>query len=256
MSKLNPTPLITPPTFDDPSLKPTWFHHLWVATGCTAVMFSLANAAVYGATDSHTSLKTILAGFIGYLFVDLFSGVYHWVFDNYGDLSTPILGSHIDAFRRHHELPWAITKRRFSSNLHVTARIITHVVPAMNLMWHDRPVVMGFVGMFSGGVLFGVQIHAWAHESKRKLPAISVALQDAGVVLGQSPHAAHHLPPYNGGYCVVSGVWNRVLDECKVFVGLEKVVFFVFGVQPRSWSEANSGGTAAVAYFEEVQGRS
>ncbi|KVH99123.1 fatty acid desaturase 4, chloroplastic-like [Cynara cardunculus var. scolymus] len=253
MLKLNQTPLITPPTFHDPSLNPTWSHHVWVATGCTTVLFSLANAVVYGSTHSHTWLKTILAGFIGYLFVDLFSGVYHWVFDNYGDFSIPILGSHIDTFRRHHELPWATTKRQFSSNLHVAARIITHVVPPMNLIWHDQPAVMGFVGMFSGGVLFAVQIHAWAHESKSKLPAMVVALQDAGVVIAQSRHAAHHRSG-DSSYCIVSGVWNRVLDEYKVFAGLEKVVFFVLGVQPRSWSEANSGGTAAMAtpeaYFE------
>ena len=57
-----------------------------------------------------------------------------------------------------------------------------------------------------------------------------------------SPHGVHHRS-FNRSYCILSGVWNRVLDEFKVIVGLEKVVLLVFGVQPRSWSEANSGGT-------------
>ncbi|KVH99127.1 Kua-ubiquitin conjugating enzyme hybrid, localization [Cynara cardunculus var. scolymus] len=210
MSKLiKPTPvLFTPPKTDGPSLKSTLFHRAWVAIGCTTVLFSLAKA-VYGSTDSHTRLKTIVAGFLGYLVADLISGIYHWLIDNYGDASTPFVGSHIEAFQGHHSLPWAITKRQFASNLHVGARIITYLTVPANLIWHDQPVVMGFVGMASGGMLFGSQIHAWAHVSKSKLPAIVVALQDAGVFVTQSQHAAHHLPPYNGGYCVVSGVWNR-----------------------------------------------
>ncbi|KAJ9568056.1 hypothetical protein OSB04_004022 [Centaurea solstitialis] len=252
MSKLNPTSLITPPTFDisDPNLiEPTWFHHLWVATGTTTVLFSLTNAVVYGATDSYTCLKTIFAGFIGYLFIDLFSAVYHWGFDNYGDSSTPIVGSHIETFRRHHDQPWALAKRRFFINLHDPARVITHVVPPMNLMWHDQPAVMGFVGVVGWFLLFSAQIHVWAHVSKSKLPGIVVALQDAGVVLAPTPHAVHHRS-FNRSYCIVTGVWNRVLDECKVFEGLEKVVLLVFGVEPRSWSEANSGGTAETATTE------
>ncbi|CAI9262668.1 unnamed protein product [Lactuca saligna] len=76
---INTTPLVTvtPPKIDDPSLKSTWAHRAWVATGCTTVLISLANSII-GSIDSHIWLEPILSGFIGYLFADLGSGVYHW----------------------------------------------------------------------------------------------------------------------------------------------------------------------------------
>lgn len=31
------------------------------------------------------------------------SGIYHWIVDNYGNGSTPVLGSQIAAFQGHHQ---------------------------------------------------------------------------------------------------------------------------------------------------------
>lgn len=85
------------------------------------------------------------------------------------------------------------------------------------------------------------QFHAWAHGTKSRLPPVVVALQDAGVLVSRAEHAAHHRPPYNSNYCIVSGVWNGPLDEWKVFEAMEMVVFFRFGVRPRSWSVPELG---------------
>ena len=83
-----------------------------------------------------------------------------------------------------------------------------------------------------------------------------VALQDAGLLVSRSQHAAHHHVPYNNNYCIVSGVWkefldeNKVfeaLDENKVFEALEMILFFQLGVRPRSWSEPNFG------WIEEIE---
>ncbi|GJV94467.1 fatty acid desaturase 4, chloroplastic-like protein [Tanacetum coccineum] len=213
------TPLVTPPKSDDPSLKSTWSHRAWVATGCTSVLASLASSIV-GSYDSHIWVEPVLSGFVGYLFADLGSGVYHWGIDNYGDASTPIVGSQIDAFQGHHKWPWTITKRQFANNLHALAR-------------------EGY------GSLVLPQFHAWAHGTKSKLPPLVVALQDSGVLVSRSEHGAHHRPPYNNNYCIVSGVWNKLLDENKVFEALEMVIFFKFGLRPRSWSEPNSDWTEA-----------
>ncbi|KAK1435633.1 hypothetical protein QVD17_01399 [Tagetes erecta] len=237
--KTNVTPSATSPKTDDPSLKSTWSHRVWVATGCTTILASLASAVV-GSVNEHIWIKPILSGFIGYLFADLGSGVYHWAIDNYGDASTPVFGFQIDAFQYHHKWPWAITISEFANRLHVIGRIITFTVTPLYLIFHDQPVVMGFVGVASGCIMFGVQIHAWAHGTKRKLPWIVVALQDVGVFISPSHHAAHHQPPYSNSYCIVSGVWNRFLDEYKVFEALEMVLFLKLGLRPRSWSEPNS----------------
>lgn len=37
---------------------------------------------------------------------DFLTGVYHWSVDNYGDRSTPVVGSQIADFQRHHQKPW------------------------------------------------------------------------------------------------------------------------------------------------------
>lgn len=226
---------------NDPSLKSTWSHRAWVACGCTTVLISLAKS-VAGTAVSHAWFEPILAGYIGYVMADLGSGVYHWGIDNYGSAKTPVFGTQIDAFQGHHKWPWTITRRDFANNLHALARAVTFTVLPMDLLCND-PVFHGFVGVCSGCIMFSQQFHSWAHGTKSKLPPLVVALQDAGILVSRSQHAAHHRPPYNNNYCIVSGVWNALLDELKVFEALELVLFFKLGVRPRSWSEPDSEWT-------------
>jgi ubiquitin-conjugating enzyme E2 variant len=84
------------------------------------------------------------------------------------------------------------------------------------------------------------QFHAWAHEKRRRLPPGVEALQDAGVLVSRAQHAAHHRQPYNTNYCIVSGMWNGLLDRYKVFEALEMVVYFRTGIRPRSWDETDA----------------
>lgn len=232
----------TPPKLGDPDLKSTWDHRAWVAIGCTTVLVSLVNSII-ASINSGIWIEPILSGFVGYMFADLATGIYHWFIDNYGDASTPVFGSQIEAFQGHHKWPWGITLRQFANNLYVLARSITCIVLPINLICHDQPVLMAFVGMASGCIMFSQLFHSWAHGTKSKLPPIVVALQDAGVLVSRSQHAAHHRPPYNNNYCIVSGAWNRFLDELRVFEALEMVVFFTLGLRPRSWGEPNSDWT-------------
>ncbi|KAK9269264.1 hypothetical protein L1049_001034 [Liquidambar formosana] len=242
--------LVTPPTLgpdtdrpvlNDPNLQSTWPHRAWVASGCTTVLVALVKS-VTGAADSHIWVEPILAGLVGYVLADLGSGVYHWAIDNYGDASTPIFGTQIEAFQGHHKWPWTITRRQFANNLHALARSVTFVVLPMDLAFND-PATLGFVGVCSGCIMFSQQFHAWAHGTKSRLPPPVVALQDAGLLVSRSQHAAHHRPPYNNNYCIVNGVWNEFLDKQKVFEALEMILFFKLGVRPRSWSEPNSEWT-------------
>uniref|UniRef100_A0A7C8ZN65 Lipid desaturase domain-containing protein n=1 Tax=Opuntia streptacantha TaxID=393608 RepID=A0A7C8ZN65_OPUST len=223
------------PRPDDPDLKSTWAHRAWVASGCTTVLVSLAKS-IEAAAGSHIWVEPLLAGLAGYILADLGSGVYHWGIDNYGDATTPIFGTQIEAFQGHHKWPWTITRRQFANNLHALARVITFTVLPLDLLVHD-PTQLAFIGSFSGCIMFSQQFHAWAHSTKSKLPKIVVGLQDLGVLVSRSKHADHHRQPYNCNYCIVSGVWNKFLDENKIFEILEMVLFFQLGVRPRSWSE-------------------
>ncbi|KAF4353245.1 hypothetical protein F8388_010034 [Cannabis sativa] len=228
----------TPPQANDPSLKSTWLHRVWLASGCTTVLISLAKSLV-GASSMHIWVEPTVAGLVGYVMADLGSGVYHWGIDNYGSASTPIFGNQIEAFQGHHKWPWTITKRQFANNLHALARTVTFIVLPINLLFDD-PTFLGFAGMFSGCIMFSQQFHAWAHGTKSRLPPLVAALQDLGIIVSRSQHGAHHRAPYNNNYCIVSGVWNEVLDNHKVFEALEMLLFFKLGVRPRSWTEPNS----------------
>ncbi len=52
------------------------------------------------------------------MIADFLTGIYHWSVDNYGDGSTPVVGSQIAAFQGHHQKPWTITEREFCNNVH------------------------------------------------------------------------------------------------------------------------------------------
>ncbi|PIA27483.1 hypothetical protein AQUCO_07700035v1 [Aquilegia coerulea] len=240
------------PIIDDEStLQSTWTHRAWVASGCTSVFVSLAKSIV-NSTDANLLLEPVLAGLLGYVLADLGSGVYHWAIDNYGDASTPVFGSQIEAFQGHHKWPWTITRRQFANNLHALARVITFVVVPIDLAIND-PVLLSFVAMCSGCIMFSQQFHAWAHGTKSKLPPVVVALQESGVLVSRSQHSAHHRQPYNNNYCIVSGAWNKFLDENMIFEALELVFFFKFGVKPRSWAEPNSDWTEETeAHFPQI----
>ncbi|KAM3396240.1 fatty acid desaturase 4, chloroplastic isoform X1 [Capsicum galapagoense] len=223
---------------NDPSLKSTWTHRAWMASGCTTVLISLVKSAT-GAIDSQMWVEPLIAGYIGYVISDLASGIYHWGIDNYGNAKTPIFGNQIDAFQGHHKWPWTITRREFSNNLHALARAVTLTVLPIDLLC-TNPTTLAFVGICSGCIMFSQQFHSWAHGTKSKLPSIVLALQDFGILVSRSQHAAHHRTPYNNNYCIVSGIWNEYLDRSKFFELLEMIFFFKFGVRPRSWSEPDS----------------
>ncbi|XP_015898288.4 fatty acid desaturase 4, chloroplastic [Ziziphus jujuba] len=227
---------------DDQSTRSTWSHRAWMATGCVTLLICLAKSII-GAANSHIWLQPILPSLIGYLLADLASGLYHWGIDNYGSATTPFFGPQIEAFRGHHKLPSTITRRELANNLHELARAVTFTVLPFDLFC-DNPTILGFVGVWSGFVMFSQQIHAWAHGTKNQLPQLVVALQDLGLLVSPWQHAAHHRPPYNNNYCIVSGVWNKFLYRHKIFEALELVVFSKLGVRPRSWDEPNSDWTS------------
>ncbi|KAG9454091.1 hypothetical protein H6P81_006995 [Aristolochia fimbriata] len=230
----------------DPSeLESTWAHRAWVTAGCTTLFVSLGKALL-GSFQSHIWVEPSLAALLGYFLADLGSGVYHWGIDNYGGAETPFFGGQIAAFQGHHRFPWTITRRQFANNLHALARAVAFSVLPLDL-WNADPVVHAFACAFAGCIMFSQQFHAWAHDNKTRLPRAVVALQDAGVLVSRAQHAAHHRAPYSNNYCIVSGAWNRFLDENKVLEAMEMVIFFRFGTRPRSWSEPGS------SWAEEIQ---
>lgn len=223
-------------TASDPGLQSTWGHRAWVAAGCSSILVSLSKSFTYSPATSVHLAESMVAALLGYFLADLGSGIYHWAIDNYGDASTPIFGSQIEAFQGHHRWPWTITCRQFANNIHSLARVVALAMLPVDVAVAD-PLWHSFISVFSGCILFSQQFHAWAHGTKSRLPAPVVMLQDAGLLVSRQRHADHHRPPYNGNYCIVSGVWNAFLDRHSIFQVAEMVIFFRFGIRPRSWKE-------------------
>lgn len=222
----------------DPEFRSTWAHRAWVAVGSVSVVAALTNSAV-ATLDSGAVVEPALAALLGYVLADLGTGFYHFAIDNYGGPSTPVFGSQIEAFQGHHRRPSTITRRQPANNLHALARAVAFAVVPLELAvgTDGGAAAHAFIGVCAGCIMLSQQFHAWAHGAKGRVPRWVEALQGAGVLISRDMHGVHHRVPYNNNYCIVSGVWNRVLDEYSVFEGVEMVVFFRFGVRPRSWGE-------------------
>ena len=66
------------------------------------------------ASSWHFPLVMFLTAPIGWLAVDLLSGLLHWIFDTFGSAKTPLIGqAFIRPFRAHHADPEEMTQHDF-----------------------------------------------------------------------------------------------------------------------------------------------
>ncbi|KAF0897757.1 hypothetical protein E2562_000468 [Oryza meyeriana var. granulata] len=245
-----PPALSSPSRADPDELRSTWPQRAWTLAGSAAVLSSLSTSASLAAADAGSFAEPLAAALVAYSLADLATGVYHWFVDNYGDASTPFFGAQIAAFQGHHRYPSTITRRDPCNNLHALARAVAFTLPPVDAAATAAgapAAAHAFAGVFAACVVLSQQFHSWAHENPRRLPAGVEALQAAGVLVSRGQHAAHHRAPYNNNYCIVSGMWNGLLDRHMVFEALEMVVFFRTGVRPRSWGEPDAAWTEDTA---------
>ncbi|KAL6653111.1 hypothetical protein ACP70R_012036 [Stipagrostis hirtigluma subsp. patula] len=234
----------------DDELRSTWPQRAWTLAAVAAILRSLSTSVSLAAASGTAAdlLAVCVAAVAAYSLADLTSGVYHWAIDNYGDASTPVLGSQIAAFQSHHRHPSSIARREVCNNLHVAARAVAVALPAAEAALtygvgaSAAAAAHAFLGVFAACVVLSQQFHAWAHEktTTRRLPPGVAALQAAGLLLSRPEHAAHHRPPYNTNYCIINGMWNGVLGRFQVFEALEKVIYLRTGVKPRSWDKPDA----------------
>mmetsp|Transcript_7200 Transcript_7200/g.13438 ORF Transcript_7200/g.13438 Transcript_7200/m.13438 type:complete len:360 (+) Transcript_7200:98-1177(+) len=181
-----------------------------------------------------TSLATILASWV---LADLGSGVLHWSVDNYGNGRTPIMGNIIAAFQGHHSAPWTITYRGFCNN--VWKLCIPFGVPTVGAITYlagpEHPMVSLFFAVFCFNEIMSQELHKWSHMTKKEVPEWVNTMQDLGISIGRVAHAKHHMAPYDGNYCIVSGICNEALDNSGFFRWMEHRVYEMNGVESNSW---------------------
>jgi ubiquitin-conjugating enzyme E2 variant len=166
---------------------------------------------------------TVLGVVLGWLLADAFSGLVHYVADNYGDAEWPFIGPYLlRPFREHHEHPEGILGHGFFERSGNTA--LLGAVPLLLSVglsqWlgaaapHARHLALGAGSALASlgvSVMLTNEIHALAHA--RAPGRLARALQRLGVILDPEAHARHHRPPYATHYCITSGLWDRLLSR-------------------------------------------
>jgi ubiquitin-conjugating enzyme E2 variant len=210
----------------------TFLCHILFASSAFSRMLELHNDNI-----AFTAVQASLLVLSSWLFADFGSGVLHWSVDNYGNGKTPIMGSIIAAFQGHHSAPWTITERGFCNNVHkLTIPFGPLPMGMLYLLLNDQhPSAVLFLTVFCCLEILSQEFHKWSHQLKSQVPDWVNNLQQLGITIARGPHAQHHLAPYDGNYCIISGVCNPVLDESGFFRRLEHIIYNMNGVESNAW---------------------
>jgi ubiquitin-conjugating enzyme E2 variant len=179
-----------------------------------------------------------LAALVGMLAADFVSGLFHWGFDTWGKVDTPVVGRlAIRTFRHHHVDAKAITRHDYiETNGHnyglafpVALGVAIGLDPATATLLHV------FVGMSTLSLVVFVcmtsQIHKWAHQDSPS--RFVVFLQRWRLIITPEHHSVHHIAPYLRNYCITVGWMNGPLHAVRFFETLERVISAVTGAVPR-----------------------
>ena len=79
------------------------------------------------------------------------------------------------------------------------------------------------------------EFHKWSHTTKNEVTPLINLLQKYNLTIGRKPHALHHTEPFEGNYCIISGVCNKVLDRSGFFRRLEHLIYKLNGVESNAW---------------------
>lgn len=196
---------------------------------CIGLSGWLACNVVIGIANNAPAWWWLVAAALGaYLFADLLAGVVHFLGDSFGTIHTPIVGlTFVLPFRSHHVHPADICEHDFvatnGNNAFATLFLLAPVLYFVPLHEGGAWAVLGvFVWVLALALMLTNQIHEWAHVEHP--PALVKHMQQLGVLLSPERHATHHRPPYVGGYCVTSGLCNRLLDPIGFFPHLERAI--------------------------------
>jgi hypothetical protein len=181
-----------------------------------------------------TSIHAIVLTLVSWVIADFGSGVLHWATDNYGNGKTPVMGGIIAAFQGHHSAPWTIAQRGFCNNVYKLC-IPFGIVPMLAINAIAPPDVVFFMATFCVFEIMSQEFHKWSHQLKSETPGWVNWLQDSGLTIARKPHALHHLAPFEGNYCIISGICNPVLDQSGFFRRLERVVYSLNGIESNAW---------------------
>lgn len=205
-----------------------------LASAISHLFLLLSNGGDGNFAVMSTAVQTISVIFASWVLADFGSGLLHWSVDNYGNGQTPIMGGIIAAFQGHHAAPWTITERGFCNNVYKLT-IPFGILPSVLAYYWLPPSAAIFTISFCLFEILSQEFHKWSHMTKSEAPVLANVLQRCGLSVPRTQHVLHHIAPYEGNYCIVSGICNRVLDASGVFRRMEKIIYEWNGVESNAW---------------------
>ena len=160
-----------------------------------------------------------LALLLGMLVADFFSGLVHYLFDNFGDPNMPILGKSIYFFREHHLEPTKMTE----SNFFITNGSAAFITTPLTLLLILVPANLqnNYILFLYLSLLFSVlliiltnEIHKLAHLTSRN--KFIRFLQRYKLILDPRDHIRHHAH-HDCYYCITTGWLNYPLHYLQLF---------------------------------------
>ena len=204
----------------------------WITAASTLGTLSVI---AYAFVSSSNPLWPLLSVALGAVLGELFSGAFHWATDNYGSLRTPVVGFACAAFQGHHLAPWTISHRSLTNNVY---KIAAATLPLLGLgLMLLTPCSAACAAVVFYLQLVAQEFHRWTHTPPKLLPAWKRQLQRAQIALPFAEHIAHHKPPFDKHYCILTGRLNGLLDSEPVLLWrrLEVLVYRMNGQEPLSW---------------------
>lgn len=148
----------------------------------------------------------------GWLLADLVTAAFHWWEDTHQHLvNWPIIGPYIIAPNiLHHENPLAFTERTFLYRNGASIVAAALIGAALVALFGPSPWMLSLV---VGGALSN-EVHRYAHQPSAA-PAWYSTLQQVGIVQSAKEHAAHHRPPFDRNYCILTDWLNPFIQAVR-----------------------------------------
>lgn len=219
------------------STEETWNQRIVIYLHFILVFFNIYisyNSFILNYHDDNfiNTFSLISSIILSIIFGDFVTGIFHWSVDNYGQLETPIFGSVCAAFQGHHITPYTITFRSFINNVYKIAYGTIPMLVILSISSIDVNLRV-FLTLFINWWLLSQEFHKYSHL--RQVPEFIKFFQENNIILSKKEHGLHHSAPYEGHYCILTGICNPVLDNSNFFRYLENIVFKLTGNKPNTW---------------------
>ncbi len=173
-----------------------------VSVACFAVFFVVFGVRIVAVVGERLALE-VLAGLfavcvLAFITADFLSGLVHFLCDNLGSPSTPVLGQKfIKAFREHHDDPAAMTDGDFievnADNFFVCLPVLVPSVVWLDV--HGHLYLAAYLAMLMVLITITNEVHKWSHVAE--VPMVLQRLQRTPLFLAPDEHRRHHTAPYD-----------------------------------------------------------